>query len=392
MKKTIIVLAITLLSTQALAQSTGLDPNAMLVTPTGSSTSDTLANLLALPDVTFSSGGILTTDTGFYIATKNYCSEADTACWLMSGTTTEADVSLTGTALLSNNAVGAATAAGLPVDFTGTSRLFTNGDLNRNVEGELLDITGTAISIVAMIYKTSTTTVGVLPTLVAKYNTTGDQRQYSFFLDHNTAEDTFRFKLSLVSDGTAGTLAQYTSNTQIAINTPHCLAAVYDGTDVRLYLDGVLDSTPTARTDAIFNGNADFMIGRRVGGAEYKGYMSEVMVKAGILSAGDVSSICSYGINGNRGGLNLDTYFTLPDNRVGRWAQFSSAPATATPVAIEPPTGSVISKTDGTGYCTAGQRLVSSGAAGDAVKVISVDSSHWAALGGANGAFSCVTP
>ena len=84
-------------------------------------------------------------------------------------------------------------------------------------------------------------------------------------------------------------------------------AAVYDGVDVRLYLDGSLDSTPVPYSGGIPNSSADFWVGNK---EEYQdfghdGLISEVAVFSRALSATEISQIYAQGLT-NKGNQITD--------------------------------------------------------------------------------------
>lgn len=84
------------------------------------------------------------------------------------------------------------------------------------------------------------------------------------------------------------------------------LACVYNDTDIRIYVDGVLDTgadNPKAHTTGIFNSNASFIVGDGGGLTnEFDGLIDEVIIFDRALSAAEILNIYNDGIDGSNGG------------------------------------------------------------------------------------------
>jgi hypothetical protein len=140
-------------------------------------------------------------------------------------------------------------------------------------------------------------TVGGVFYLATKYDTSGNQRGYSLYSGGNASGDV-TFILS--SDG-VGYTAAYTAGNVLTAGVWRHVAAVYDGVDMRIYVDGALanngSNNPKAYTGGIFDSSAAFRLGSRQGGATYyDGLMDEAAVFDRALSAAEVLSIYQYGI------------------------------------------------------------------------------------------------
>lgn len=116
-----------------------------------------------------------------------------------------------------------------------------------------LDITGS----IALFGKVILNSTGVFQQMQGKWHTSG---QFAYVFSVNASD---KFEVSLSNDGT--TVNTATGATSLVADTPYKLLAVYNGTDIRLYIDNVLDSNgasnPLTYSSGIFNGTDDFAIG-----------------------------------------------------------------------------------------------------------------------------------
>lgn len=146
-----------------------------------------------------------------------------------------------------------------------------------------LDITGSITVALWLKFKTIPDTA----TLLAKNGTAGNR---GYKLHVTTAG---KIELILSNDGTAETTA--IGATALSTGTWYSIAAVYDGVDIRIYLNGILDSNgasnPKAYTLGIFNNNQNFALGSFSGGGNYlNGYLSHVFIFNVAKSAAQVST------------------------------------------------------------------------------------------------------
>lgn len=129
--------------------------------------------------------------------------------------------------------------------------------------------------------------------LAGKYTTVGNQRAYMLRLTDLGTTGAPVFILS--SNGTA--ISSLTADTAVSAATWYHLAAVYDGTDQRLYLNGGLDCTPLAYSSGIFNSSAPFNLGQHPEGIwYYDGLMDGVAVFSRALSAAEILDVYLNGI------------------------------------------------------------------------------------------------
>ena len=109
----------------------------------------------------------------------------------------------------------------------------------------------------------------------------------------------YKMRIRLSSNGTSYTSID--SDSGVPSAEWHHIGIVADGTDVRFYLDGVLDSaSPTAWTAALHASDADFLVGCRMGSDVYEsfmdGHLDELALFSRALSAAEVLSINTSGI------------------------------------------------------------------------------------------------
>jgi len=114
--------------------------------------------------------------------------------------------------------------------------------------------------------------------IISKYKSDTGDRQYILWFDHS--EDSIACNLS--GDGAANTRALGADNT-VDDGSWHHVRAVYDDTDIRIYVDGALDANgadnPKAYTAGIADKAGDFRVGsQQVWGNYFDGLIDEVRV------------------------------------------------------------------------------------------------------------------
>lgn len=213
--------------------------------------------------------------------------------WLMEEVSgTRVDESPNGNDLTDNNTVGSSTDSqegSRSADFEdGNSEYLSITDGTQTG----LDITGD-LSIVGWIKPESlVNSVSYVP--FSKYLTSGNQRSYRLGILYFGA-GRHRLEGLLSSNGSLAT--SINSNTDLSTGAWQHVAMVYDGTDIRVYLNGSLDCTPVSYSSGIFNGSADLILGASGGpGLYYDGLMDEVAIFDRALSAAEVASVYNNGI------------------------------------------------------------------------------------------------
>lgn len=128
--------------------------------------------------------------------------------------------------------------------------------------------------------------------IAGKFNTTGNQRGYMLYYENTT--DTF--SLTISSDGNFGaTQSAVRTTSPISLNTWYFVCATYDGTTMRMYLNGVEEAS-TPHAGGIHNSTANFYIGARGGPAEYlNGSLSQIGTVNRALVSNEVTSLNNLG-------------------------------------------------------------------------------------------------
>lgn len=155
-----------------------------------------------------------------------------------------------------------------------------------------LDITGN-ISFGAWVKPESG---GAARTFIGKSTNTGNLRSYQI---QRTATDAFAAFLS--GNGGTGVSATATGATIANNGVWYHVVGVYDGTDIRLYVDGSLDSNgasnPASYSGGIFNSSSDFQLGARGDSGQFwDGLVDEAFVFDRALSSTEVNDIFTNGI------------------------------------------------------------------------------------------------
>lgn len=233
---------------------------------------------------------------------RGYDSTKDPNCmgaWPMVSDTDEADISGQGQTLTVSGGDTIPTSEIVPPDFKGTSRDFEHDDadfLSRaESDGNGFDISGVNQPISMCVWFT-VESLGFNRLFMSKWSP--GQRQYLIRYDTNDSAIVFR----LSPDGSAEAIA--IGGTNIIDNDFHHACGVYDDTDIRVYLDGVLDSNgddnPKVYSGGIFNGNADFGFGELAGQAD--GLMDQGIIFNRALTATKILAIYTDGMEGVKGG------------------------------------------------------------------------------------------
>ncbi|HSU54759.1 MAG TPA: LamG-like jellyroll fold domain-containing protein [Candidatus Dormibacteraeota bacterium] len=129
--------------------------------------------------------------------------------------------------------------------------------------------------------------------IVSKWEGGVDQRSYTFNIQPSGQAD-----FTIGHDGSAGNIASAMSTNTVPMNQWTHLAGVYDGTTVKLYVNGVLHGT-TASPGAIFAGSAPLAIGSTlISGSYFDGFIDEPTVYNRALADSEVGPIYQAGSAG----------------------------------------------------------------------------------------------
>jgi hypothetical protein len=157
-----------------------------------------------------------------------------------------------------------------------------------------------ALTIEAWVYPTQAGSPNSY-SIVVKYDGIGgvNQSAYGFSINQNST-----IYLIVSRDGVPSHNAQINSVHTVPINSWTHVAATYDGSAMKLYINGALDAT-LAYTNGIFPGMDNMAIGANVGGLNptqgagpFVGNIDEVSIYNRALSSGEIQSIYSIGTAG----------------------------------------------------------------------------------------------
>ncbi len=156
-----------------------------------------------------------------------------------------------------------------------------------------LDITGD-LTICCWVKPESLSNVGFF---VTKWATSGNQRSYMLYTYGVAGGDV----TAALSDNGTDLAWANTVGSVLSTGTWAHVAVVYNGTDIRIYVDGALSENgsdnPKTYSSGIYNGTADVRVGGRDGSSNYfDGLMDEVAIFDRALSAEEIADIYNYGI------------------------------------------------------------------------------------------------
>jgi hypothetical protein len=131
-------------------------------------------------------------------------------------------------------------------------------------------------------------------TIVQRWTSEGNNLSYALAIEPTDPENSI--KLYLSSNGTSVTGYAFGA-TALSTDTWYHVAGVYNGTDVRMYLNGSLDSgtyNPVAYTGAILAGSADLVIGPA--GVYYlHGSVQDIAIWNRALSSTEIATLYAMG-------------------------------------------------------------------------------------------------
>lgn len=209
--------------------------------------------------------------------------------WLLNETSgTRVDQDDNGNDLTDNNTVTSGTGQfGNAADFEST-----NSEYLSITDGSQTGLDITSDLTMGCFFNAEST--GVNRQILAKYDTTGDQRAYRLFV---ASGDILRISGS--TDGTAGGQTQLDGQTTINASTWYHAVMLHDnGTDIDVYLNGSSDSAaPAAYTGGLFNSSADFRIGSRGDTSEFMdGLVDECFIFSRLLADAEINDIRNNGL------------------------------------------------------------------------------------------------
>jgi hypothetical protein len=249
----------------------------------------TLSGIKLWADCLRGSGGGAATD---YTADGN-CVGA----WFMNGTSGETDRTSNGEDLTLSGTMARET--DVPGGYSGYSRNNTSSSANYLYvnDGGSTDLSGADqnVSIVGWIKIDDTNHDYVL---AAKGNPVAEAC-YRVWYDNASGS----MHAALSDDGS--TFSEASGATSLSTDTWYHVAMVYNDTDIRIYLNGSLDSNgasnPKTYSSGLYTSSQVFRLGRS--GSDYLiGNIDDVAVFSDALSSAEVTEIYTYGLDGSNGG------------------------------------------------------------------------------------------
>jgi hypothetical protein len=200
-------------------------------------------------------------------------------------TTSDAVASRSGT--LQNGATWTTGKSGAAVNLDGTDDYVS---LSR------LDVTGSAMTLAAWVKNTSFAT-GVEQRFISKANGSTEDRTYWMLGQANNGQNRLQFRLR--TGGVTTTLIASTGT--LPLNTWYHAAATYDGSTMRLYLNGT-EVGSVAESGSISRGrNVSVHLGRSPEGSNYlRGALDDVRVYSSALSASEIVALAGAGVPANQ--------------------------------------------------------------------------------------------
>jgi hypothetical protein len=225
---------------------------------------------------------------------------ADANCvgaWYMNGTSGETDRSSNSEDLTLSGSM--AREADVPGGYSGYSRNNTSSSANYLYasDGGSTDLSGAdqQVSVVGWFMVDDTDHDYVM---VAKGNPVAGAC-YRVWYDNATGA----MHAALSANGT--TFTECAGGTVLSTGTWYHVAMVYNDTDIRIYINGSLDSNgsnnPKTYSSGLYDSTYDFRLGRS--GSDYlHGNIDDVAVFSDAISSTEVTEIYTYGIDGANGG------------------------------------------------------------------------------------------
>lgn len=196
----------------------------------------------------------------------------------------------------------------VPSGWSGFGRDFEAGDAEAmwHDDGRSTDLSGAdqEFSFCAIFLMEGATEDGQF---FGKYNTTGDNRSIKLRYDYSDAAF-----ITVISPSPGTTAYIATGATDVNDGDWHSVCLVYNDIDVRMYVDGEVDSNgannPLAHTSGLYDSAEEFVFGaiNTLGGSPFDGIMLEAMYLSRSMSHYEVQQYHDWGITGDKGGSNLE--------------------------------------------------------------------------------------
>ncbi len=149
-----------------------------------------------------------------------------------------------------------------------------------------------SLTVTAWVYQTTKSNIGWNPVISKRYAFVSDP--YASFELSNHSDLQYKWVFN-ISSGQPGSLLTPTTKESSSFQSWKFIAGVFDGSTVKLYVNGVLDTT-VAKTTPIGYSSLDMMIGYNGTGANeyFKGRLDEIRIYGRALSALEISTLYDY--------------------------------------------------------------------------------------------------
>jgi len=153
----------------------------------------------------------------------------------------------------------------------------------------ITQVTGNAISMATWLYPNDTALQANFPEY---FENLQSNNGYQLF----TAKSNQKFTFKLGFSGSQNTL---TSNSNWTPNQWQHIAAVYNGTHMAIFLNGVLDASKTETRSITASGQGFLHLGGELAGTKFEGLLDEMIIADTAWTAQEVMDIYNQGINGS---------------------------------------------------------------------------------------------
>ena len=217
--------------------------------------------------------------------------------WLMTvDSDDETDISANGETLTETSGT-IPTSVDVPTGYSGTSRdmELTDSEYFSHVDGGSTDISGSNQAISMCIWvKPESLAAGAF--VMSKYNSAS---QRSFLLRLADDGGGYRAKFDMDANGTGVDATGLSAEGVFTAGTWTHVCAVYNDTDIRMYINGALSGTEVAYTSGLHNSTAPFRIGTSGNDASFfDGLVTEAIIFNDALTPTEVEEIYDCGIQG----------------------------------------------------------------------------------------------
>lgn len=222
--------------------------------------------------------------------------------YYMNGTSGNSETDRTGNSQTFTDGSSTVSSATVPPGYSGNSRDFELGDNDRLEKGDggTIENTDDTFSVACWVRPESfQSTAGSWNLVVSKYQGTNNR---SFMLNLQTTTSSTGYPSFRIYDTSDNSATASGTGGSMSAGTWYHIAGTYDGTTVRIYLDGTEVGT-AAFTGNMDNSTAGFRIsGVAAGFSYYDGLIDEVAFFSDVITPAEIQDLIDNGISGNKGG------------------------------------------------------------------------------------------